>query len=41
MDRLTGRTPNEYGECSFDCEWKRPITRPPQSYFYVEEGAGG
>lgn len=20
-----------------DCEWKRPLTRPPQSWCYVEE----
>ena len=26
------------GEYSFDCEWKRPLTRPPQSWYYVEEG---
>ena len=26
------------GEYSFDCEWKRPLTRPPQSWCYVEEG---
>ncbi len=26
------------GEYSFDCEWKRPLTRPPQSWRYVEEG---
>jgi len=25
------------GEYSFDCEWKRPLTRPPQSWCYVEE----
>lgn len=25
------------GEYSFDCEWKRPLTRPPQSWYYVEE----
>lgn len=23
------------GEYSFDCEWKRPLTRPPQSWCYV------
>lgn len=28
--------PNEYGEYEYDCEWKRPITRPPQSWCYVE-----
>lgn len=26
------------GEYSFDCEWKRPLTRSPQSWCYVEEG---
>ena len=25
------------GEYSFGCEWKRPLTRPPQSWCYVEE----
>ncbi len=25
------------GEYSFDCEWKRQLTRPPQSWCYVEE----
>lgn len=25
------------GEYSFDCEWKRPLTRPPQNWCYVEE----
>lgn len=25
------------GEYSFDCEWTRPLTRPPQSWCYVEE----
>lgn len=24
------------GEYSFDCEWKRPLMRPPQSWCYVE-----
>ena len=27
----------EYGEVDFDCEWKRPISRPPQSWMFVEE----
>ena len=27
----------EYGEVEFDCEWKRPLARPPQSWCYVEE----
>lgn len=26
------------GEYSFDCEWKRPLMRPPQSWCYVEDG---
>ncbi len=26
------------GEYSVDCEWKRPLMRPPQSWCYVEEG---
>ena len=25
------------GEYSFDCEWKRPLTRAPQSWGYVED----
>lgn len=29
------------GEYSFDCEWKRPLTRPPQSWCYVEELING
>ena len=31
------QVPNEYGEYEFDCEWKRPIVRPPQSWCYVQE----
>lgn len=31
------QVPNVYGEYEFDCEWKRPIIRPPQSFCYVEE----
>lgn len=27
----------EYGDVMFDCEWKRPLSRPPQSWCYVEE----
>lgn len=27
----------EYGEVMFDCEWKKPLTRPPQSWCYVED----
>lgn len=26
-----------YGDYDYDCEWKRPLTRPPQSWCYVEE----
>lgn len=29
--------PDEYGDIMFDCEWKRPLSRPPQSWCYVEE----
>ena len=29
--------PGEYGDVMFDCEWKRPLLRPPQSWHYVEE----
>lgn len=25
------------GEYSYDCEWRRPLSRPPQSWHYVEE----
>lgn len=25
------------GEYSYDCEWRRPLSRPPQSWCYVEE----
>ena len=25
------------GEYEFDCEWRRPLSRPPQSWCYVEE----
>lgn len=32
------QVPDVNGEYSFDCEWKRPLTRPPQSWCYVEEG---
>ena len=28
---------SEYGDFMFDCEWKRPIIRAPQSWCYVEE----
>lgn len=29
--------PGESGDVMFDCEWKRPLKRPPQSWCYVEE----
>ncbi len=29
--------PDVYGEYDYDCEWKRPIMRPPQSWCYAEE----
>lgn len=29
--------PSEYRDVMFDCEWKRPLKRPPQSWCYVEE----
>ena len=28
---------SEYGDVMFDCEWKRPIMKAPQSWCYVEE----
>lgn len=28
-----------HGEYSFDCEWRRPLMRPPQSWCYVAEEA--
>ncbi len=31
------QTPDAYGDYYFDCEWKRTIMRPPQSWCYVEE----
>ena len=27
----------EYGEVEFDCEWKKPIEKAPQSWCYVKE----
>ena len=30
------QVPDVNGEYSFDCEWKRPLMRPPQSWCYVE-----
>lgn len=29
--------PDEYGDVMFDCEWKRPVLKAPQSWCYVEE----
>lgn len=39
---LCGRCPKDQvmgldGDYAFDCEWEKPITRPPQSWCYVEE----
>lgn len=31
----------ESGDVMFDCEWKRPLKRPPQSWCYVEEQEDG
>lgn len=28
---------NQYGEYEYDCEWQRPLTRPPQSWCYVKK----
>lgn len=28
---------NQYGEYADDCEWQRPLSRPPQSWCFVEE----
>lgn len=28
--------PSEYGDVMYDCEWKRPIKRAPQSWCYVD-----
>lgn len=35
------QVPNEYNECEFDCEWKRPLKKAPQSWCYVEVLAKG
>lgn len=29
------QVPDVNGEYAYDCEWKRPLTRPPQSWCYV------
>ncbi len=34
-------SPGESGDVMWDCEWKRPILRPPQSWCYVEEASNG
>ena len=31
------QTADVNGEYEFDCEWRRPLNRPPQSWCYVEE----
>lgn len=31
------QSPDIDGEYEFDCEWRRPLRRPPQSWCYVEE----
>lgn len=31
------QSPDINGEYEFDCEWRRPLRRPPQSWCYVEE----
>lgn len=31
------QSPDVDGEYEFDCEWRRPLRRPPQSWCYVEE----
>lgn len=31
------QTPDINGEYEFDCGWRRPLRRPPQSWCYVEE----
>lgn len=30
------QSPDINGEYEFDCEWRRPLRRPPQSWCYVE-----
>ncbi len=30
------QTADVNGEYDFDCEWRRPLSRPPQSWCYVE-----
>ena len=32
--------PDVNGEYAYDCEWRRPIARAPQSWCYVEEYDG-
>lgn len=35
------QSPDVNGEYEFDCEWRRPLRRPPQSWCYVEELRNG
>ncbi len=35
------QSPDVDGEYEFDCEWRRPLRRPPQSWCYVEEFLNG
>lgn len=35
------QSPDINGEYEFDCEWRRPLRRPPQSWCYVEELKNG
>lgn len=35
------QTADVNGEYSYDCEWRRPLSRPPQSWCYVEGDADG
>ncbi len=35
------QSPDVNGEYEFDCEWRRPLRRPPQSWCYVEELENG
>lgn len=32
-----GQVPNECREVDFDCEWQRPIEKPPQSWCYAKK----
>lgn len=35
------QSPDINGEYEFDCGWRRPLRRPPQSWCYVEELGNG